>query len=320
MSGRTVIVIYPGFQALDLAGPHEVFAAAGMEVSVAAPIAGLVVSESGLTIDADRALHEVDLVSLDTLVIAGGAGVYAAARTAATVAWVAAAGAVARRAASVCTGAYLLAAAGLLAGRRATTHWDHAGRLATDYPDVAVDADPIFIRAGRVWTSAGVTAGLDLALALVEEDRGAAEAQRIARRLVMGLRRSGGQSQYAASVWCEPAPPGGLRDVQDRIHAEPAADLSVPALARVANMSERHFQRLFTARVGSPPRRYVERARVESARRLLETEEVGVEAVAQRTGFGSAETMRRAFRRHVGIAPTEYRARFALTSETGDHA
>jgi transcriptional regulator GlxA family with amidase domain len=312
-----VFAIYPGFQALDLAGPHEVLAAAGIEILVAAPDAGPVASESGLAVHAARALREIDPESVDTLVVAGGDGVYEAANDPDTVAWVAIAGAVARRAASVCTGAYLLAAAGLLDGRRATTHWDHAARLARAFPAVVVDADPIFVRAGSVWTSAGVTAGIDLALALVEEDRGAAEAQRIARRLVMGLRRSGGQSQYAPSVWSEPAPPGGVRRVQERIHREPGADLSVPTLARAAHMSERHFQRVFAAQVGMPPRRYVERARLEAARRLLEADEAPVEAVARTTGFGTAETMRRVFRRHLGVAPSDYRARFALTSHGG---
>jgi transcriptional regulator GlxA family with amidase domain len=320
MRGLTVLVVYPGFQALDLTGPHEVLAAAGTAVVVAAPEAGPIASESGLVVHAAAALRSIDPAAVDTLVVAGGDGVYAAARERATVEWVAATGAAARRTASVCTGAFLLAAAGLLDARRATTHWDHAARLARTYPAVTVDADPIFIRDGGVWTSAGVTAGIDLALALVEEDHGAAEAQRIARRLVMGLRRSGGQSQYAASVWSDPAPPGGVRRAQERIHREPAADLSVPALARAAHMSERHFQRVFTAQVGTPPRRYVERARLEAARRLLEAEEATIDVVARATGFGTAETMRRAFQRHLGVAPSDYRARFALTASDGGGA
>lgn len=312
MPRTTVIVVYPGFQALDLVGPHEVLAAAGVEVAIAACAPGAVASESGLAIQAEVALGSLAPRELDTVIVVGGDGIDAACADPALTDWLRATGAGARRVASVCTGAFLLAAAGLLDGRRATTHWAHAATLAARHPAVRVEPDRIHVRDGHVWTSAGVTAGIDLALALVEEDAGAELAQDIARRLVLALRRTGGQSQYATAVWRDPVSPGPVRVALDRIHAAPGADLGVAALARHAHLSERHFQRLFTAQVGIPPRRYVERARVEAARRQLEATPDGIEAIARDAGFGTAESMRRAFDRELGVTPSEYRARFAL--------
>jgi len=321
---RVVIVVFDGVQPLDAAGPHEVFAGANAvlaasaprsrrySIEVVAPRTGAVRAESGLGLVADGALADVE-GRIDTLLVAGGDGVYALAEDASAIRSIASLAARSRRVASVCSGAFVLAAAGLLAGRRATTHWARAGRLARLYPDVEVDPDPIFVRSGKVWTSAGVTAGIDLALAMVEDDHDAEVAQVVARWLVMFLRRPGGQTQFATPVWSEAAEREPVRHVQHLVHTGPDVDLSVAALARHACMSERNFVRVFTREVGMPPARYVEHVRVEHARRLLEQGQLGVDAVASASGFGSAETMRRAFQRRVGVAPSAYRDRFVLS-------
>jgi len=323
VAARTVaFVAFPGVQPLDLAGPHEVFAGAArwaahhrpadpgyaLRVVAAGPGPGPVPAESGLRLFAEP-LSDPD--GIDTLVLPGGDGVWAAAEDDILLRWIGEAAAAARRVATVCTGAALAAAAGLLDGRRVTTHWAGAGRLAREHPGVTVDPDPIWIRDGDVWTSAGVTSGIDLALALVEDDLGAEAAQVVARWLVVFLRRPGGQSQFASPVWSEPVERPPIRAAQDLIHADPGADLSVPALARHAGLSARHFTRLFHLEVGEPPGRYVERVRVEAARRLLEEGGTTVDVVARRCGFGAAETLRRAFHRHVGVSPAAYRERFA---------
>nr|WP_239029174.1 helix-turn-helix domain-containing protein [Pseudonocardia acidicola] len=202
----------------------------------------------------------------------------------------------------------------MLDGHPATTHWRFATRLAEAHPGIDVRPDPIFIRSGRIWTPAGVTAGMDLALALVEADHGAETAQQIARDLVRFVRRAGGQGQFASPVWSPPAPRPSVRAAQDLTHSEPAADLRIPVLAARVGMSTRHFSREFTRLVGTPPGDYVERVRVEAARELLESTAVTVSAAATRSGFGSAETMRRAFLRRLGVAPDHYRRRFAAGS------
>ncbi|MGL5865418.1 MAG: GlxA family transcriptional regulator [Dermatophilaceae bacterium] len=319
---RVVIAAYPGVQALDLTGPFEVFAGCdrlldhlgartGYEVTVVAEHPGPVRTESGLGVVADAALPHRGPIG--TLVIPGGHGVRRMSPDDAYLTWLGRAVARADRVASVCTGAFALAAVGGLDGIRATTHWRHAAELARRHPAVQVDADAIHLRQGRVWTSAGVTAGLDLALALIEADHDADVAQTVARELVMFLRRPGGQSQFAGPVWEEPARVPSIRAAQDLIHADPAADLRVPVLAARVGMSERHFSREFTRALGASPGDYVERVRVDAARRLLESEPVLVSVAASRSGFGTAETMRRAFVRRLGIPPDDYRRRFATT-------
>jgi transcriptional regulator GlxA family with amidase domain len=211
---------------------------------------------------------------------------------------------------SVCTGAFVLAKAGLLDGRRATTHWASCDRLAARYPAVTVEPDPIFVRDGNVYTSAGVTAGMDLALALVEEDLGRKTALEVARRLVLFVKRPGGQSQFSAQLAAQTADREPLRELQDWIGGNLDADLSVPALARRAHMSERNFARAFRRELGLTPAAYVEIARVESARMALESAATPVEVVARQAGFGTVETMRRAFHRRLGVGPADYRARF----------
>jgi transcriptional regulator GlxA family with amidase domain len=248
--------------------------------------------------------------AIDTLLVAGGRGVEAALRERALLSAIARLAPRARRLASVCTGTFLLAEAGLLDGRRVTTHWDACRDLARRYPALRVDPDPIFVRDGRVATSAGVTAGMDLALALVEEDWGRETALAVARRLVLFLKRPGGQSQFSAQLAAQGAERDALRDVQEFAVGNPDADLSVAALARRAAMSPRHFARVFAREVGTTPARFVERVRVEAARRRLEESAAGVEVIAESCGFGSAETMRRAFLRGLQVSPADYRSRF----------
>jgi transcriptional regulator GlxA family with amidase domain len=215
-----------------------------------------------------------------------------------------------RRLGSVCSGSFVLAEAGLLDGRRATTHWEWCATLAERYPAVTVASDPIFVRDGKIYTSAGVTAGMDLALALVEEDHGRELALEVARQLVMFLRRPGGQSQFSAQLAAQTADREPLRDLQSWISEHPEADLSVPALARRVAMSPRNFARVFTREVGMTPARFVESVRVEAARRRLEESASGVDSVAAACGFGTAESMRRAFLRIVRVPPAAYRHRF----------
>ena len=313
---RTVFVIFDGFQALDLVGPHEVFQCAGQySCQVVAPDPGLVASGSGLPVHAAHGVTDLDPGGIDTLVVAGGRGVDQARHDPALVSWIAAAGAGARRVTSVCSGVFLLAAAGLVTGRRVTTHWARAGQLAREHPDLRVDCDPIFIRDGRVWTSAGVTAGMDLALALVEDDLGRDIAHAVAQELVLFLRRPGSQSQFSVPLWSARPSTDPIRAVLSAIHADPGARHGIADLAGQAGLSPRHLQRRFTAEIGTPPAAYVERVRIEAAQRALTESDDPVETIARRYGFGTSETLRRAFHRHAGAPPSDYRARFRSTSE-----
>ena len=227
--------------------------------------------------------------------------------------WVRAAAKRSRRVCSVCTGAFILGAAGLLEDRRVTTHWASCDLLAEQYPSATVEPDQIYVRDGDLYTSAGVTAGMDLALALVEEDLGRATALEAARWLVMFVKRPGGQSQFSAQLAAQTAEREPLRELQDWIAGNLDADLSVPALAARAHMSERNFARAFRKELGMTPAAYVETARVEAARIALESGDTPVEAVARGNGFGTVETMRRAFHRRLGVGPADYRARFKST-------
>ncbi|SHI36390.1 Transcriptional regulator GlxA family, contains an amidase domain and an AraC-type DNA-binding HTH domain [Nocardiopsis flavescens] len=313
MEHEVVIVVFDGVQSLDVSGPLEVFAGAARapggryRVRVASLGGGAVASSSGLGLVPSVALEEVGRI--DTLVVAGGEGARGEADPA-LVAWLAGACGRAGRVASVCTGAFLLARAGVLEGLRVTTHWAYCEELARRFPGVEVVADPIFVRQGRVVTSAGVSAGVDLSLALVEEDLGRRVALAVARHLVVFLRRPGGQAQFSAPLAQQWAQRPAVREVQHWIVEHPGADLSVQALAGRVGLSVRQFARVFARQVGCTPGRYVERVRVEAARRWLEESEAGVEAVARRCGFGSAEVMRRVFVRSLGCSPAGYRSRF----------
>jgi len=321
MRRRVVFVIYPGITALDLVGPHEVFTAASevarrtgcdadaYDVEVVAPDAGVVRATRGPSLVADRSLGSVS-GTIDTLVVVGGEGARAAADITDLVVGVRHLARRARRITSVCTGAYVLAAAGLLSGRRVTTHWAWCDDFAGRYPDVVVDPDPIFVRDGNVWTSAGVTAGMDLALALVDEDLGRDVALMTARQLVVFVQRPGGQSQFSAQLGAQLAARQPIRELQHWIVEHPDADLGVDRLAAHVAMSPRHFARVFRDEVGCTPAAYVERVRVEVVRRLLETTDDTVDDIADTAGFGTPETLRRAFARRVGTNPSEYRDRF----------
>ncbi|WP_214415875.1 GlxA family transcriptional regulator [Sphaerisporangium fuscum] len=322
---RIVFVVFEGFQPLDLVGPHEVFQRAGRSggdyaCQIVAPRPGPVPAESGLPVHVEHGVADLDPQGVDTLVVAGGTGVDQARHDRALTDWVAAAGAGARRVTSVCSGVFLLAAAGLADGRRVTTHWARARQLTREHPEVRVDIDPIFIRDGRVWTSAGVTAGMDLALALVEEDLGQQVALDVARHLVMFLRRPGGQSQFSMALWSPQPSTDPIRAAVAAIHADPGARHGIADLAGHARLSPRHLQRRFTAELGLPPGAFVERVRVEAAQRALAEGDDPVEAIARRCGFGTAETMRRTFHRYLGVAPSDYRERFRSTSRELEHS
>lgn len=309
------VLAFPAVQLLDVAGPLQVFATANEHGGVGAPYAPRVIAAGGRTLTASAGLQlvadplpEPD-TPVDTLVIAGGPGVQAACADAALAAWVRARAARARRVASVCTGAFMLGAAGLLDGRRAVTHWKHCGALAQRYPQARVEPDPIFVRDGPVWSSAGITAGIDLTLALVEEDLGRATALAVARHLVMFLKRPGGQAQFSAVLALQAG-----EERFGRLHAYIAknlsGDLSLPALAAAAGMSARSLSRHYLEATGLTPAKAVERLRVEAARRALAETAQPVKRIARTCGFGSEETMRRSFLRHVAATPQEYRTRF----------
>ncbi len=318
------MLAYPQVQMLDVAGPLQVFASAndlagGMPPDLASggvpPYALRVVSKAGGVVSASAGLGLLVAplpplgAALDTLIVAGGPGVEAAAADPALVEWVRGRALESRRFASVCTGAFLLATAGMLDGRRAATHWSLCAELARRFPAVQVEPDPIFVHDGPAWTSAGVTAGIDLALALVEQDLGRAVALAVARYLVVFLKRPGGQAQFSATLALQ-----GEDDRFDALHGWIAAhlpgDLSLQVLAGEAGMSERSFSRRYVAATGQTPARAVERLRVEAARRLLAESRLPVKRIAQRCGFGSEETMRRGFLRLLAATPQDYRARF----------
>jgi transcriptional regulator GlxA family with amidase domain len=318
MPRRVTVLAIDETQALDVLGPVEVFDAAtrvaaergvrdGYRVEVVTPGGGGVALSNGLTLSAAPLPSRG--AQIDTVLVAGGAGARRVRADDEAVDWLRAVAPRARRVTSVCTGAFALATAGLLGGRRATTHWAWCPSLARQCPDVVVEPDPIYVRDGDVWTSAGVTAGMDLALALVEEDLGRDVALDVARWLVLFLKRPGGQSQFSAGLAAQAAVREPLREVQDWIADHLDADLSVGALAARACLSERQFGRAWRAETGMTPAAYVEALRVERARALLE-DGVAVEAVARAAGFSSAEVLRRVFHRRLGVGPSGYRERF----------
>jgi transcriptional regulator GlxA family with amidase domain len=314
-----VFVAYDGIQALDVTGPWEVFHGANAVLADGAPErpryrltlcstdGRMIATESGLSL-ATQPLASAPRPH--TLVVPGGFGAFTAIDHPALIDGIGDAAGAAERVVTVCTGSYVAAAAGLCDGRRVATHWARAGMIRRRFPAVEVDVDPIYVRDGSLWSSAGVTAGIDLALAIVEHDHSAEVAQVVARWLVMFLRRPGGQSQFATPVWTERAQLEPVRRAQDLIDADPGADHRVPVLAATVGMSERHFTRCFTEQTGVSPARYVSAVRVEAARRALETTDQTVEVIARRCGFGTAETMRRTFVRQLGTAPDQYRSRF----------
>ncbi len=315
---RVVLVAFDQMQMLGIAGPAELLDAAtrllgagrGYDLQVATLDGEPVRVASGLRLHADVALAHVRPRSVDTLIVGGGMGAEHLAQDAGLTTAIQRISRGARRTCSVCTGALVLARAGLLDGRAATTHWAFCAQLAARHPAISVEPNRIFVRDGDMTTSAGATAGMDLALALIEEDHGPDLARAVARWTVMFLQRPGGQSQFSERLSVPAGVLAPLREVLDHVVAQPAADHSLAELARRAALSERHFRRTFLQQTGTTPARFVERVRVEAAREVLERTSAPIEAVAGSCGFGSPETMRRAFLRVVGVGPSDHRARF----------
>jgi transcriptional regulator GlxA family with amidase domain len=314
------VLIFPRVQVLDVTGPVQVFATANdfvAEAGGAPPYRLRLVAQDvgGVTATAGVGLAAEPLSrrgeALDTLIVPGGPGVGAAAENPVLLDWLRQRATQARRVASVCTGAFMLAAAGLLDGRRATTHWKYSASLARRFPAIRVEPDPIFLCDGSVWTSAGVTAGIDLALALVEEDLGRSMALAVARYLVVFLKRPGGQAQFSVALALQ-VTDDRFGALHDWINGHLASDLSLSVLAVQAGMSERSFSRHYTQVIGQTPARAIERLRVEAGRRLLSESRTPVKRIAQRCGFGSEETMRRSFLRLLAVTPQDYRSRFTI--------
>ena len=310
------VLAYPAVQVLDVTGPLQVFASANDLVAEAGgspPYALRVVAQGRVTASAGLGLEAAALppvrAALDTLIVAGGQGVEAAAADPALLNWVRKRASRARRVASVCTGAFLLAAAGVLDGRRAATHWSFCAELARRFPAVRVEPDPIFLCDGPVWTSAGVTAGIDLALALVEEDLGRSVALAVARYLVVFLKRPGGQAQFSAALSLQTAE-DKFGALHDWINGHLASSLSLSVLADQAGMSERSLSRVFRQQTGMTVNAYVEASRIDFARRLLEDSDLPLKTIAALGGFGNTHAMRRAFLHRLGVTSTDYRSRF----------
>ncbi|HYD81561.1 MAG TPA: GlxA family transcriptional regulator [Paucimonas sp.] len=316
---KIAVFAFEGVELLDVVGPLETFANASALMSgssrpylvdIVAERRGPIRSSSGLSIEATAEL--ATLADADTLLIAGGGAIEAACARANVVDAITKLAPTVRRIGSVCTGAFLLARAGLLDGRRAVTHWNWCERLARAHPEVRVEKDPIFICDGDVWTSAGVTAGIDLALAMIEEDHGPELALRVARELVMFRKRPGGQSQFSVELAAQSVRNDKIRQAQQIILDNPASDLSVDALAAKVAMSPRNFARVFKRETGASPAEFTEQVRLASARACLETTAVSIEEVSGRCGFRSADVMRRVFLRHLDVTPTDYRERFGM--------
>ena len=311
-----VIVVFDGVKLLDAAGPAEVFAeanrfGANYQLRIASMDGRDVTTSIGTGFAVTDRIASIE--SVDTVLVAGGDGLIGRPIDPALVDAVRAVPSRTRRLASICTGSFILAQAGLLNGRRATTHWRHARLLARAFPDVSVESDAIFVRDGHIFTSAGVSAGIDLALALVEDDFGPELVRDVARSLVVYLKRAGGQSQFSVLVEADPPPQSALRGVVDAIAADPGADHSVKSLAAQASLSTRQLTRLFQSELGTTPARYVEMVRIDAARAALDDGR-SVSETARIAGFGSAETLRRVFVNELGVSPKAYRDRFRTTS------
>ncbi|HEX5030529.1 MAG TPA: helix-turn-helix domain-containing protein [Candidatus Eisenbacteria bacterium] len=326
---RVVILAMPCAEVVEVPGILDIFYGVNQrtgrgggsdpfyDVEVVAPTE-TICSWQGLRLVADRPYRSLR-GSVDTLIVTGIDDPRVARLNGNLTSWVARVAGRAGRVVGLCTGTFVLAAAGLLNGRRATTHWAFCGELARRFPKVLVQPDPIYVRDGRLYTSAGATAGLDLVLAMVEEDLGRRLALAVARWMVLFLKRPGGQAQFSEHLAAQMGDREPLRELQAWVLSHPHADLTVDALAHRVHMSPRHFQRVFVREVGTTPGRFVARARIEAARRLLEETRRGVPEVAARCGFGSPETMRVAFRQALSVSPAGYRARFATARTQGHH-
>jgi transcriptional regulator GlxA family with amidase domain len=321
---RIAIVVYPGVSLLDLGGPLEAFRVAAefagtrgrrlnYRCSVVSSRGGQVPTADGVPLIAES-IRSLDRIEIDTLIVPGAFLVEDVTRDAELIKWVAKRTPKCRRVCSVCVGSFMLAAAGLLNGRRAATHWMHTQLLARQYPDVKVEPDAIFVRDGRVWSSAGVTTGIDLALALIEEDCGRETAIGVARVLVVYLKRAGGQSQYSALLAAQAeSESNNFADLERWITENLRADLSIESLADRAHMSPRNFARMYAKKRGRTPAKAVEAIRIDAARRRLEETDARIETIADECGYSGEEQMRSAFVRMLKIPPREYRKRFATS-------
>jgi transcriptional regulator GlxA family with amidase domain len=315
---RIAILAFPRFQLLDVAGPADVFNEAARQlgnpgayqVQVIGTEEGMLQSSGGLrlAVDASVATYRGPI---DTLLVAGSPNIEDMASDGPLQDWLRLQSRTVRRYGSVCTGAFVLAATGLLDGKRVATHWNSAARLAAAYPAACVEADAIYVKDGKLFTSAGVTAGMDLALAMVEEDHGRELALRVARELVMFMKRPGGQSQFSAHLAAQTSERSNVRDLQDYVLGNLKGDLSVPALASRAGMSERSFARIFRSETGTTPAEFVENARIDAARRLAEESDIPAKRLADAVGYANVDGFRRAFGRRLGVGLVEYRRRFA---------
>jgi transcriptional regulator GlxA family with amidase domain len=315
---KTVAILAtPGVQLLDVSGPLDVFAEANVQTGtdayllrVVGSAPGAIRSSSGVRLMPDSVIGNNLNAKIDTLLVAGAPNITEASLDLRVIDWLREVAPTVRRYGSICSGAFFLAKAGLLNGRRVATHWAVADRLAQAFPSVTVDPDAIHVRDGRLRTAAGVTAGLDLSLALVEEDLGREVAMKVAGQLVMFFKRPGGQMQFSRKGEAAPVGRSALQEAQRWIAAHPAEDLSIANLASRTGLSSRHFTRLFRQEVGVAPATWVKEARVAAARRLLESGEAFPKQVASQCGFANADTLRRAFVRLVGVTPAEYRKRY----------
>lgn len=319
-ASRVVIVIYPGVTLLDATGPAQVFSsannAAGAEgrrlynLILASPQGGAITSDTGLELGTVT-LADASAAPIDTLIIAGGDGVFELVGQDAVIGWIAAQHDECRRVASTCMGAFLTAQAGLLEGRAVTTHWRHVDELQRRFPGTRVNCDPLFIREGKMWSSAGVTAGIDLALAMVADDHGHEIAMQVAQALVVFLKRPGGQSQFSNVLNAQKHDADGtFSDLHAWIAANLEESLQVEHLAERAGMSPRSFARHYKQRTGLTPARAVERIRVDVAKSLLQLGTGSMAAIALQTGLADEQRLRRAFQRHAGVSPFEYRRKF----------
>lgn len=318
---HVVLVLFDGTKLLDVAGPLQVFSDARLaeggpayRVTLASAGGGPIATDTGVSL-ATEALDSLPADAIDTLLVSGGSAAFAAARSDPLRRWLADNAGAPRRLGSICLGAFVLAELGLLDGCAATTHWEACARLASEHPAIRVAADSIYVAEGRIWSSAGVTAGIDMALAMVEQDLGHAPALALARNLVLYLKRPGGQSQFSAELQRQTRDAAGrFEALHDWIRANLDRDLPVPVLAEAAGMSPRNFARLYRRESGESPAHAVARLRVEAARRLIEDSAHPIQSIARRAGFGDDETLRRAFVRAYGIPPQDYRRRFARDS------
>jgi len=326
LTRRVVILVYDGTTLLDATGPAQVFNSARenggdgqsrYEIVLASRTGGMIATDTGIRLGS-LTLQEAAAEPIDTLIVAGGIGVFALTEDPEVNQWIRQVARRCRRVGSTCMGAFLTASAGLLSGKRAATHWRWCDELRKRHPDVSVEDDPIYVRDGNVWSSAGVSAGIDLALAMVEEDEGRSLALAVARSLVVYLKRPGGQSQFSAALTAQAADSDGVFEpLLHWIANNLDADLRVEQLAEFCRMSPRTFARLYTERMGTTPAKTVERMRVEAAKRLLESGGQSVAAVARSCGLGDDQRLRRAFLRHVGTAPSEFQRRFGAATDTG---